>query len=364
MVKKIIKFILIIFVLLLVVILGAFTYGYFFGPYQAYIDKSKKIAEKSENQIISEVSYDEENTLDLNNEDNYRQAAFGDLNKNTKLVFCGRVIQVVPDSKQVRLATSINENYYEPKYKYGFERIVLLSLYDNPRLLEGDTACVKGRFAGLIKYKAIMGQVIEIPEIMVDFYSANDEKNFLKKKNIESKTFGKENQDEPMTLVESSIEENVDNVELNKVNNPSENQPVPKFKDYPVEAIYTGKSAKLLLNNDTAKTFRTRLRESLEQEPVFAGEYVLAVWGCGAGCRSYTFANKRTGQVVESNFGGEDGDEPENFKLNSNLLVARGIEYDDDYNEIGYYASFYVLENEKFKLIKRVATEKPKSDDE
>lgn len=127
----------------------------------------------------------------------------------------------------------------------------------------------------------------------------------------------------------------------------------PQFSDYPAK-LYNGKPAKLLLNNETAKLFKTRLTASLAQKPVFAGEYVLAGWGCGAECISYTFVNKRTGQVVEQDFGGETGDEIQKYKLDSNLLITRGSEFDSNYNEIGSSTNYFLIKNGKFELLKKV----------
>jgi len=48
---------------------------------------------------------------------------------------------------------------------------------------------------------------------------------------------------------------------------------VPQFSDYPVKAVYIGKTAKLDLSDPSANMFRTRLRDALTQKPDFAGEY-------------------------------------------------------------------------------------------
>lgn len=126
----------------------------------------------------------------------------------------------------------------------------------------------------------------------------------------------------------------------------------PQFNDYPVKA-YNGKPAKILLNNEKAKTYKTRLSSALSQKPVFAGEYVLVSWGCGMGCESHHFVNKRTGQVVEKGFGGEmDIDDIQQYKLNSNLLIAGGSEFDENYNEIGTFTNYYLMKNSKLELIK------------
>ncbi|QDK97352.1 hypothetical protein FM020_05415 [Acinetobacter tandoii] len=128
---------------------------------------------------------------------------------------------------------------------------------------------------------------------------------------------------------------------------------LPAYKDYPA-TVYKGKTAKLLINNDTAKSFRTRLSAALKDEPEFAGEYVMAVWGCGTSCVMQTFVSKRTGQVVEHGFGAELGQNVIGIKPDSRLLIAHGYEYDHDYNATGEYDFYYVFENGKFKLIKKV----------
>ncbi|WP_429168181.1 hypothetical protein [Aeromonas rivipollensis] len=59
----------------------------------------------------------------------------------------------------------------------------------------------------------------------------------------------------------------------------------PRKEDYPAPAVYKGKPAKLSLDSELARTFRTRLTAALSQKPVYAGEYVLTGWGCGSsGC--------------------------------------------------------------------------------
>ena len=128
---------------------------------------------------------------------------------------------------------------------------------------------------------------------------------------------------------------------------------LPEYKDYPA-SVYTGKTAKLKMNNDTAKSFKTRLSAALKGEPEFAGEYVMAVWGCGTSCIMQTFVSKRTGQVVEQGFGSELGQNVTGTRPDSRLLITHGIEYDNDYNETGEYDFYYVFENGKFKLIKKV----------
>jgi hypothetical protein len=49
---------------------------------------------------------------------------------------------------------------------------------------------------------------------------------------------------------------------------------VPRFKDYPVDRIYNGENAPLILTKDD-RTFRTRLKEAAQKKPNFAGHYIL-----------------------------------------------------------------------------------------
>ena len=166
----------------------------------------------------------------------------------------------------------------------------------------------------------------------------------------------------PLTGDKLKENEKIDNSgEHSDTSQVSENNMIPQFKDYSTK-IYNGKTAALAMNNDTAKTFRTRLRAALQEKPNFAGEYVVTMWGCGMGCRSYNFVNKRTGEVLSESFGGEEGQEVDSFKANSRLLVTLSEVYEDNSDTANYYAYFYELKDKKFHLIKKVKTEKPQDE--
>lgn len=101
----------------------------------------------------------------------------------------------------------------------------------------------------------------------------------------------------------------------------------PKFEGYSVTSIYAGKPAKVVLSTPDAKLFRTRLREAATGPVTFAGEHVLAIFGCGTGCIYGAAINLRTGRVVflpgsVSAWYGE-GERLE-YRANSRLLVAKG----------------------------------------
>lgn len=135
---------------------------------------------------------------------------------------------------------------------------------------------------------------------------------------------------------------------------------VPQFKDYPVQSVYTGKTAQLDLSDDGVRMFRTRLRDALKEAPNFAGEYVITMWGCGASCRMYSFISKRTGQLLNAGFGGEgNAEDIIASKATSRLLVTEQSEFLDEADEGKVIVRFYVLEKGKLKLLKKVKTDAP-----
>lgn len=137
---------------------------------------------------------------------------------------------------------------------------------------------------------------------------------------------------------------------------------VPQFKDYPVK-VYSGPSAKLVLDNEDAKEFRTNFTNALKLKPNFSGEYVIATWGCGAGCQSYNFISKKTGRVLNTDineFGGqEEGEMIDGFRADSNLLITSTSTYNDDHDFVEEIKQYYVFKNGKFQLIQKAKTKKP-----
>ncbi len=138
---------------------------------------------------------------------------------------------------------------------------------------------------------------------------------------------------------------------------------VPQFKDYPVQSVYTGKTAKLDLSDEDVRAFRTRLGDALKESPNFAGEYVVTMWGCGASCRMYSFMSKRTGKLLHAGFGGEGNQEDViASKANSRLLVTQEENRNEKWELESLTVRFYVLEKGKFKLLKTVKSAAPKEE--
>lgn len=137
---------------------------------------------------------------------------------------------------------------------------------------------------------------------------------------------------------------------------------VPQFKDYPATQRYQGKAAKVILDDSAKQTFRTRLRQAAQQPADFAGDYVLAVWGCGADCLMGAAVNRQSGQVIflpgsVCCWWGE-GDKL-TYRHDSRLLVAAGI-----INEQGQYgAHFYEFTGRAFRLIRTIPLKKEPIDD-
>lgn len=133
----------------------------------------------------------------------------------------------------------------------------------------------------------------------------------------------------------------------------------PTFTDYPVDRIYSGPPARLVMDNDTARDYRTQFNKNLERDPSFAGEYIDVQWGCGTQCGSQHFINKRTGRVLEDSFGGECGELIEGMRVDSRLIITKGPVCDDDYNEIDFKVKFYVLEDIRLELIAEKSIPRP-----
>jgi hypothetical protein len=102
----------------------------------------------------------------------------------------------------------------------------------------------------------------------------------------------------------------------------------PGWTDFPAGAAHAGPPAPLDESSADARMFRTRLREALARPADFAGEYVIALWGCGSGCLSGAAVNRSTGKAVflPGTVCCWDGPElPLRYRLDSRVLVIDGV---------------------------------------
>lgn len=71
----------------------------------------------------------------------------------------------------------------------------------------------------------------------------------------------------------------------------------PRFKDYPAKP-YVGPNAVPDVRSDRrSRMYRTQLRDWAREKPNFAGQYILATWGCGTGCTQIAVIDALTGRV-------------------------------------------------------------------
>jgi len=101
---------------------------------------------------------------------------------------------------------------------------------------------------------------------------------------------------------------------------------LPSFTQYPAPPLYEGRAASLVLSDET-RAFRSRLQEAAKQPVNFAGEYVLTLWGCGAGCVDGAVVSRKTGKVSmlpSALHVREEGGHALQYRVDSRLLVMNG----------------------------------------
>ena len=134
----------------------------------------------------------------------------------------------------------------------------------------------------------------------------------------------------------------------------------PKFEDYLVRKIYSGKPASPKINSDPEfRNMRTKIRESVKNGANFAGHYNLVFTGCGFGATCLTaiadvesgdlYSSEAVGSVDTYNIDLED--QLIEYRKDSKLLKVIGlINADDAFRGVSYF----VWEHNKFRRIKFV----------
>jgi hypothetical protein len=110
----------------------------------------------------------------------------------------------------------------------------------------------------------------------------------------------------------------------------------PKFEDYPVKEIFRGTPASPVLSTPETRRFRTELRRQAATGANFAGHFMLARWGCGAGCVSVAVIDSISGAVYFAPFSFQDTivlidgkpnsacNHASDFQIDSELFIAQG----------------------------------------
>jgi len=141
----------------------------------------------------------------------------------------------------------------------------------------------------------------------------------------------------------------------------------PTFAAYRVTSPAKVENPKLDFNsNPIARRYRTVLRQEIARGANFAGQYRVAVWGCGMSCTMFAVVNLNTGRVITSEqfshtlglWFGVDNEKlfPESqadynllaFTKDSRLLVVLGDLDEDESREGAFY---FVLDDERLRLI-------------
>ncbi len=173
-----------------------------------------------------------------------------------------------------------------------------------------------------------------------------------------------------LLLFPSSLlaEENGDGYDEHTIRRSDIPADAPKFEDSPAE-IYLGENARLSFQSKVAREYRTRLSQWAKEKPNFAGHYVLATWGCGAGCTqivifdvetgiAYSPSGASTNVAVNVHHDFLEGSDmwhatgAESFRPDSRLLVLVGMPEERE-NDRGI--SYFVWERNKMKRIRFVA---------
>lgn len=128
---------------------------------------------------------------------------------------------------------------------------------------------------------------------------------------------------------------------------------VPNFKDYSVTPETTHAQASAKLTTAQTRRYATQLREAQKHPVDFAGNFVMASWGCGAGCVMAAAINATTGAVTMLPFTVSDWPldvtEPLSYRKDSSLLVVRGCR-----SEKGKGTYYYNFDGKRFRLLKAV----------
>ena len=93
---------------------------------------------------------------------------------------------------------------------------------------------------------------------------------------------------------------------------------VPRFEDYPIDSVYSGKPAEPILVTPEERRFRTVIRRGVTKGwgvedgvtrkeiagpgPNFAGHYAIVQWGCGSPCLLAAIVDLVNGRVLPPPF--------------------------------------------------------------
>lgn len=133
---------------------------------------------------------------------------------------------------------------------------------------------------------------------------------------------------------------------------------VPRFEDYPVKEIYTGKSAPLVFDTDQQRDSTTYYQAVADGGASFAGHYAVVILRCGTDCSAIEFLDVRTGRLTPNDMTNSgwkqrhDGFRDIEFRRGSRLIAFAGEI--DEKRPNGWH--FYLFDNGKLKKLHTIVT--------
>ncbi|MFM0051120.1 hypothetical protein [Caballeronia grimmiae] len=127
-------------------------------------------------------------------------------------------------------------------------------------------------------------------------------------------------------------------------------QRLPVFEDCPRAVQSIEQAPRLKLSDAQTRKYRSVLRDAANGPVDFAGHYILAEWGCGAGCVMAAAIDKKSGRIVPLPFTVSDWpldvSEPIEYRANSCVVIVKGSR--NESNEHGTY--YYAFDGTSFSL--------------
>lgn len=133
---------------------------------------------------------------------------------------------------------------------------------------------------------------------------------------------------------------------------------VPRFSDYPVKEIRTGRSAQPILETDEQRNASTYYQAVADEGANFAGHYAVVILGCGSACSMVDYLDTRTGKIISGKFSNSgwrqyhDAFRDIEFRRSSRLIVFAGSI--DDKQPVGWH--FYLFDHGKLKRLDTIVT--------
>ncbi|WP_233872464.1 hypothetical protein [Paraburkholderia adhaesiva] len=123
----------------------------------------------------------------------------------------------------------------------------------------------------------------------------------------------------------------------------------PAFEDCPT-TVQSKHATPRLVFDSRSREYRSAIADAARGPINFAGRYILAEWGCGAGCVMAAAVDTKTGRVTSLPFTVSDWPldvtEPLTYRANSCMLAVQGSR--NESKEQGTY--WYAFDGKAFRL--------------